>query len=320
MTVRSPISGSSHVRCLRRYSSTELGKRWQNHLGVDIAVELQGHAIVELYECLDTGLQFFYPLDVAGSEHLYRQLQKHEFYYMADKWEYDQALRLLQSKTTQNPGSLNILEVGCGRGYFVQKLQRLGVKVVGLELNQSAVDTAQTHNLPVYAESLATWAQQHPQEFTHICSFQVLEHLAAPKQFIHNCLACLVPNGQLIFAVPNRESFTRHLEYDLLDMPPHHLTRWCARTFAALEHYFPLQLERIFYEPLAPYHVDWYVQVQMERLWRLPDPHRSLGHKILYKLVKPLYRNIPQIYRLILNAGLRNYIRGHTMLVVLRKR
>jgi SAM-dependent methyltransferase len=318
MTVCSPLSGSSRARFLRRYPSTELCARWQQHLGIDITSELRGYPAIELYECLDTGLHFFLPWDVAGSEHLYQQLQKHEFYYMEEKWEYDQAIHILRShESTKAP--TKVLEVGCGRGHFVQKLQDLGIDVTGLELNQVAVHDAQTCHLPVYAESLADWAQQYPETYTHICSFQVLEHVADPKQFIHNCLACLVPNGWLIVAVPNRHSFIRYSEYNLLDMPPHHMTRWCADTFRSLERYFPLKLVHVFYEPLAAYHVDWYVQLQMERFCKLPHPHRFLVHKIIYKLAKSLYKHASQMYRFMLKAGLRQYIHGHSLLVCLQK-
>jgi len=57
-------------------------------------------------------------------------------------------------------------------------------------------------------------------------------------------------------------------------------TELCAR--------WQLKLVHVFYEPLAAYHVDWYVQLQMERFWKLPHPHRSLAHKIIYKLAEVL--------------------------------
>jgi len=139
------------------------------------------------------------PLDTAGSETLYQELQKLDYYYVEDKWEYDQAVQLLPLSCPE----LKVLEVGCGRGYFVNKLKQIGVEVVGLELNQSAVDYAQSQNLPVHRESLKNWTQKYPQQYTVICSFQVLEHIAQPKEFIQQCLNGLAPNGQLILGVPN---------------------------------------------------------------------------------------------------------------------
>ncbi len=315
MVVTSPISGSTNVQLVRSYPTTELIHRWQKNLNIDITAELHGHGAIELYECLDTSLYFFMPSDTAGSEALYQALQKLDFYYLEDKWEYDQAIKLLQSADR----AIKVLEVGCGRGYFLKKLCHLGIEVTGLELNQSAVDDAQNNQLPVHRESLENWTQKYPGQYTAICSFQVLEHIAQPKAFIQQCLNGLAPNGQLILAVPNGKSFTRYLEYDLLDMPPHHMTRWHTQAFQALESYFPLRLENIFYEPLAAYHVDWYVGLQIGRLWQLPNPHQSLGHKFIYKISKPIYKKLPQVYKFLLNLGLRKYIQGHSLLVSFRK-
>lgn len=315
MVTISPISGSANTRLVRRYPTAELIHRWQKNLNIDITPELHGYSEIELYECLDTGLYFFMPLEIAGSEALYQELQNLDFYYMEDKWEYNQAIKLLQPLSPK----INVLEVGCGRGYFVKKLHSLDIEVTGLELNPSAVDDAQNNKLPVHRESLENWAQKYPGQYTVICSFQVLEHIAQPKGFIQRCLDCLAPNGLLILAVPNGKSFTRHLEYDLLDMPPHHMARWHVQAFQALEKYFPIRLEGILYEPLAAYHVDWYVGLQIGHLWQLPNPHQSFGHKFIYKVAKPIYKKLPQIYKFILNAGLRKYIQGHALLVSFRK-
>ncbi len=315
MVVTSPISGSLNVQLVRSYPTAELIQRWQNNLNIDITPELHGYSEIKLYECLDTGLYFFLPLDTAGSEALYQELQNLNFYYMEDKWEYAQAMQLILPLSPET----KVLEVGCGRGYFVKKLKNLEIEVAGLELNPSAVDYAQAQNLPVYQESLADWAQKYPGQYTMICSFQVLEHIAQPKEFIQQCLNCLAPNGRLILAVPNGKSFTRYLEYDLLDMPPHHLTRWHTQAFQALESYFPMRLENIFYEPLASYHVDWYVGLQMDRLQPFPNPRQSFGHKIIYKITKPIYKQLPQVYKFILNVGLRKSIQGHSLLASFRK-
>ncbi|APB33897.1 hemolytic protein HlpA-like [Gloeomargarita lithophora Alchichica-D10] len=315
MAIISPISGSFNVRLVRNYATAELIERWQKSFKIDITSELHGHGEIELYECLDTGLYFFMPLAMAGSEYLYQQLQQQDFYYMKNKWEYEQAMQLLLPLLPET----KVLEVGCGRGYFVNQLKQAGVESTGLELNQAAVQYAQANKLPVHAECLEHWAHKYPGQYTHICSFQVLEHIPQPKEFIQQCLACLAPNGRLILGVPNRKSFTRHLEYDLLDMPPHHMARWDAQTFQALQSYLPIQLENIFYEPLGNYHVSLYANIQIDRLWRLSKPHQSIGHKIIYKINKIVHKTMAQSYSFILHLGLKKYLQGHSLLVSFRK-
>lgn len=315
MVTISPISGSANTRLVRRYPTAELIHRWQKNLNIDITPELHGYSEIELYECLDTGLYFFMPLEIAGSEALYQELQNLDFYYMEDKWEYNQAIKLLQPLSPK----INVLEVGCGRGCFVKKLHSLDIEVTGLELNPSAVDDAQNNKLPVHRESLENWAQKYPGQYTVICSFQVLEHIAQPKGFIQRYLDCLAPNGLLILAVPNGKSFTRHLEYDLLDMPPHHMARWHIQAFQALEKYFPIRLEEVFCETLENYHVNLYANIQVNRLWKLSKPNQSISQKIVYRITKIIHKSIAQSYSLILKAGLRKYIQGHSLLVSFRK-
>ncbi|MCS7030514.1 MAG: class I SAM-dependent methyltransferase [Gloeomargarita sp. SKYG116] len=302
MVVTSPISGSTNVRLLQRYSAEELIRLWQQIFNIDITPELRGHMTIELYHCLDTKLYFFMPEDIAGSERLYQQLQKLDFYYMQDKWEYRKTIQLIQSLPMQG----KVLEVGCGRGYFLKKLRNLGISASGIETNEKAVSYAQGNNLDVYLYSLETWVQKHPREYGVVCSFQVLEHIAHPKRFIENCLACLGHGGWLILGVPNADSFIRYAENNLLDMPPHHMTRWCRDTLQSLEVYFPMKLINIFYEPLAPYHIDWYSSIQMNRLRKFLNPQQSFTRKAIYKLAKSIGKKVLELG---IQLGLRSYIR-----------
>ena len=56
---------------------------------------------------------FYTPSELAGSASLYEQLQKFDWYYMPEKWEFRQALSWIQAEH----GVRRLLEVG-GRGFF----------------------------------------------------------------------------------------------------------------------------------------------------------------------------------------------------------
>jgi hypothetical protein len=75
----------------------------------------------------------------------------------------------------------------------------------------------------------------------------------------------LLPGGILIFGLPNADSFLKH-QYNILDLPPHHMTRWTEQVLRFITNIFPLQLLEMSFEPLASYHVDGFVKAHCEAL------------------------------------------------------
>lgn len=233
---QSPLTAGKDIILLKTIKSQQLISDWKNTFQIDITAELRGHNEIYLYQCNQTKLKFFVPLDIAGTGKLYEQLQKFDWFYMSEKWEYQVALQNLS-------GYKDILEIGSGFGAFVKAGRDAGLNIRGLELNEAAVKVAQKKNLPVECIDLQTFANQSPQSFDAVCSFQVLEHVPNPKQFIEWSLKALKPNGKLIFCVPNSESFLKY-QYNLLDMPPHHMLQWSETSFRALEKIFPVKVEK----------------------------------------------------------------------------
>lgn len=296
-TPRSPLSDTAQVRLLKRTAAAEIVRDWQKLFGVDIAGELASVNCVALYECLESGLRFFTPAAAAGSARMYEQLERFEWYYREDKWEHRIALRDLRR-------CRRVLEVGCGRGTFVRRLKQLGIGAQGLELNPKAALAAQAAGLPVRHADLAELAREG-RRYDAICSFQVLEHVADPRGFLTTMVGLLEAGGRLILSVPNSETFTRHAKLDLLNEPPHHMAQWSERSFAFLTRILPVELLHFRREPLAPYHVDWYLSVQAQRL--------PLAEKAAERLLRSA------LGRLLRIGALRWPIRGHTLYVCFEK-
>ncbi|NJK33738.1 MAG: class I SAM-dependent methyltransferase [Oscillatoriales cyanobacterium SM2_2_1] len=302
MTVVSPLSGTENVKLLKIFSSEEVAKRWISDFSIDILCELHNISSIEHYQCRDSQLEFFVPLKLEASPWLYEQLQKFDWYYMSDKWEYDRALDDLT-------GIHRICEIGCGSGRFLDRLAKTGhSNVEGYETNLAAVEESRRLGLTVFPEILAS-GKCNRQAYDAICAFQVLEHVADPLGFLMSLCQYLNVGGKLILSVPNAASFTRLIDYNLLDMPPHHMTRWRKESFMFLEQVLPLKVIKTLVEPLAVYHVDYFLNAHISRL-----PRVKLANKLLTKVIRKcggmVLRN---------SVFARAMINGHTLYCVLEK-
>lgn len=300
MNIQSPLTNTTDVTLLRTIEADKLIKDWLTIFDIDITEELKGHKKIYLYECSKTKLKFFVPFDIAGSEKLYEQLQKFDWFYMPDKWEHTVALKNLSNCE-------NVLEVGCGFGSFIESALKKGIKLQGIELNSSAVAIAKKNNLPVTNLDLNEFAIKYPLSQDAICSFQVLEHISQPRIFIELCLKILKPGGKLIFAVPNADSFLKYSD-NLLDMPPHHMSQWTDLTFKEIQNIFSVKLEKMIKEPLADYHVNDYLSASSNRICKISP----LGKIILNRYTIPFYAYL-------LKAGVRNFLTGQSIYIQFQK-
>jgi 2-polyprenyl-3-methyl-5-hydroxy-6-metoxy-1,4-benzoquinol methylase len=305
-TKQSPLTKTGEIEVIERVSPSDLIQQWREAFEIDISDELQGVEQIRRFRCSDTGLEFYFPPEAAGTGQLYESLQKFDWYYMPHKWEHDAAASDIQSGD-------EVLEVGCGEGEFVEWLrEKKKADAQGIELNEGAVAAAQKQSRPVRKEDLFDLAGKHPESYDVVCSFQVLEHILEVRSFIQASLDVLRPGGKLIFGVPNSGGFMGKADNDLLNQPPHHMTRWTAEVFRALPTLFPMKLQRLAFEPLADYHLDWYASIQREQLLS-HFPENSVLKSIAFRAVHNLF--LPLIRR----TGIYRFLRGHTVYACFEK-
>jgi len=217
---------------------------WREFFKIDIRPEFRGVSEFELWRCLRCDVAFFIPETLTGSGDMYAQLANLGGYYVDRKWEYDVAISDLRDRR-------RILEIGSGSGKFIKLAKEVaGLEIEGLELNEQAVRDAVMSGLTVHQKTIEEAGKESPGAYDAVCTFQVLEHVAKPGEFLQACCEVLRPGGLLVVCVPNQRSYVRHM-VNPLDMPPHHMTRWTRKTFTRLPQYFPLKLIRTAFEPLT---------------------------------------------------------------------
>ena len=134
MTIKCPLSNSDNIELEQTIKTDLLINEWKKS-DIDVSRFFYKLTEISLYKCLDTNFEFFYPLNLEGDNQFYKDLQKFSWYYMDWKWEHDMAAERIK------PSDL-VLEIGCGKGGFLERIRQKGVSCVGLEMNRDAMETA----------------------------------------------------------------------------------------------------------------------------------------------------------------------------------
>ena len=101
-------------------------------------------------------------------------------------------------------GTSHILDYGCGNGKLVEYLRKKGFDAEGYDPEPSAVSLAQRQGLPVFNAIPA-------RQYALVMLWHCLEHSDTPLQDIVTLKSHIAPNGRLLIAVPNGDSFEARL-------------------------------------------------------------------------------------------------------------
>jgi 2-polyprenyl-3-methyl-5-hydroxy-6-metoxy-1,4-benzoquinol methylase len=237
---------------------------------------------------------------IPGDGRFYEQLHKNSAYYPEEKWEFSQAFRWLK----ESRADASILEIGCGNGAFLDLCRRAGFeRLRGLELNASACRECREKGHDVSVEMIEQLGPSAG-SFDYVCAFQILEHVPDPIGFLQAVTGRLRRGGKLILSTPNAASFLSRYKWCLLDLPPHHMSRWDATSFRRTAELLGLSVVAIRNEPLAKYHYRFFANSLVEHL-----PPGSLRRRAAKPIARAGFAACPWKKR----------IPGHTMLAVLSK-
>jgi len=103
------------------------------------------------------------------------------------------------------PNIGNILDIGCGKGNFLQKFNSLfpDWNLYGIESSKSSLSIAKNNlSNSIFHEGIYD-KNPFDQKFDLIVALNVLEHIEEPKLFLENIFNDLSENGLVCFDIPN---------------------------------------------------------------------------------------------------------------------
>jgi 2-polyprenyl-3-methyl-5-hydroxy-6-metoxy-1,4-benzoquinol methylase len=198
--------------------------------------DLISHRHFEIKKCLQCHLEFtlfdnnieniskFYPQEYYGSEN------KRFFFLFEILVKLFRFLRIIYiAKILPKEKSFSLLDIGCGRGYFLHLVKKIfKAKVTGIELSQQSANYATNflqlkvvHDL----ESLSS-------KFDIITMWHSLEHMLYPNQVLTKTHDILNEHGQLVIEVPNINSWQARMAKEkwIYLETPRHLTHFSQKS------------------------------------------------------------------------------------------
>lgn len=177
---------------------------------------------IEFHRCAQCGLQMAEP-SIVWPAAAYPRDQSYPV-----RWEFQQCVDDL------GPAPLDVLEIGCGTGLFLEAAARRGHRAVGIDFSTSAVAEAQARGVRAFCGGFAELARHVGSDarFDAVAFFHVIEHLPDPGALLSALAPWMRPNARLFLSCPGPRRFTRLIAEqqagasDFWDYPPQHVLRW----------------------------------------------------------------------------------------------
>lgn len=191
---------------------TVCGAVANSELLFDKACDGRGDGSIDLYRCRSCGIVYLGKYIESYDDSLYAYYQKYQgknrsdIYNPLTRKSYVQVLRLFETYG----GGKSILDVGCGKGDFVDAALSEGYDIGGIELSQPAIDIAQEFGLPVTKLDFFSGEIKNSSRDV-LTMFEVIEHLPEPIKFLRRAEMVVKPSGLIYLTTPNFNSLDRRV-------------------------------------------------------------------------------------------------------------
>ena len=100
------------------------------------------------------------------------------------------------------------LDIGCGSGEYLLRLQSIGWKCQGVEFNDKAVSICRSNGLKIFHGDLIS-ANFGSESFDFVTAHHLIEHVPDPHELVSEISRITKPGGSVLIRTPNSESLGR---------------------------------------------------------------------------------------------------------------
>lgn len=195
-TPRKTTSDTSCITCKSEYLSLLYPEKRTKEVQIDISCTGTVHGNHgPIKECLQCGLRQMNPLP-EGIESLYEEVE--DLTYVANISAREKTFTYNWKKIERLlPNNGRLLDVGCYCGVWANEASKLGYDVTGVDPSKWAIEYAKTHyNLRAFQGS----ACNVKEKFDIVTSWDVLEHVSSPNDFLQDIRTRLNDGGFFCFS------------------------------------------------------------------------------------------------------------------------
>lgn len=162
------------------------------------------------------------PVERERLQQLREGLSDVDYFRFEDRYRPESAVREDQKiYVPYFQGRGNVLDLGCGKGEFLEILREAGVEAYGVDLNRQMVQASEEKGLVVYqGDALAHLAGLPDGSLGGIFAAHLVEHLPVPAlgELAQLALAKLQPDAYIILETPNPLCLWALANYFYMDM------------------------------------------------------------------------------------------------------
>ncbi len=186
-----------------------------------------------------------------------------------------------------------LLDVGCGRGWFLGEAKKRGWEVYGTEYSESALELCKSKGINVRKGELKA-VDFDSLQFDVVTSFEVIEHLCYPGNHVQEIEKLLRPGGLFYCTTPNYNSLQRYLKKEKYKMIsyPEHLSCFTKETLCRLAGKHGLKKEKFL---CTGFSLDMMIKPEKRPNVTVNSPHhpdeklrKKIERNTLMKIIKNL--------------------------------